>query len=111
MANQLALNCNKETVKIKKQKKCVGSICIPYAESCSQRKREGKRERKPPLFFCSEESNKSYRGKYHMIALITVILKNKRINSQEQRVYWWLPEARDGVGKIVEGGLRNKLQL
>lgn len=46
-----------------------------------------------------------------MIALITVILKNKGINSQEQRVYWWLPEVRGGVGKIVEGGLRNKLQL
>ena len=45
MANQVALNCNKETVKIKKQKKRVGSICIPYAESRSQRKREGKRER------------------------------------------------------------------
>ena len=52
------------------------------------------------------EISQTEKGQYHMISFICLIEPPPMMNSQIQRIIWWLPEV--GVGKMGEGG--QKLQ-
>ena len=48
------------------------------------------------------EISQTEKGQYHMISLVCLIERPPMMNSQIQRMIWWLPEV--GVGKMGEGG-------